>query len=1043
MRITSRDELDRLREKGLKKIIPSLPRVTVGLGTCGRGNDAEAVYREFAVQLKKKKVKALLVPTGCFGFCAEEPLVSVYLPGSPLLLLSRVRPKDVKNIVEGIARGEVKAKNLLCKIEAWDHHTEQIIYGEGYSHLPCWDELSFFKKQKKIVLRDCGIINPDDIEEYIAVGGYSSLGKVLHRMTPDKVMSEIKTSRLRGRGGAGFPVWRKWQILKERKEDKKFLICNADEGDPGAYMNRNELEGDPYMIIEGMTIAAYATGASEGIIYCRAEYPLAVERLRKAIDKAGKYGLLGANIMGTDFNFTLYVVEGAGAFVCGEETALIASIENKSGRPLPRPPFPAEKGVWGYPTNINNVETWANIPVIICRGGSWFAKTGTEKSPGTKVFSLVGKIKNTGLVELPLGTSLQTLVYDIGGGTGNNKKVKAVQSGGPSGGCIPARLFDTAIDYESLAELGSIMGSGGMVVMDEDNCMVDVARYFTEFTTSESCGKCVPCREGLNQALKMLGAVTEGKAELTVLDTLQELGEVIKDTALCGLGQTGPNPILTTMRYFRDEYEQHIIDKYCAGGVCETLVSAPCENSCPLHMHIPRYMQLMKENRMDEAFESIMRDNPLPASIGRICHFHCKLRCRREDIDAPVAQGEVHRYIADLMYEKKKSRELLKKLKKEKKPDTGKKIGIVGAGPAGLTAAYFLVRLGHKVTVFDQNSAPGGILRWGIPAYRLPRKVLEQETEFIKKLGVSFELNRTIKASEVKALSKKYDALILASGAYKGISPGIPGEKKQGVMSGTFFLEEIAKGKKPDIGKKVAVIGGGNVAIDAARTALRLGSEVTVVYRRERDDMPANEFEVEDAFAEKVVFKFLASPKAVTGKAKVKGLKIAKMKPGQYDRSGRRRPLDTGEEEEIYCDTVILAIGEKVDSAFLSRAGIRCGSRGALADPFTLAADRPGVFVCGDVSTGPGTAVQAMAQGKRAACSVDRYLTGQDRFPGLYRDFEFSREVPLKPMGGNKQEIKKTAVSGRVKNFQEVSCGLTRKQALAECERCLRCDVRE
>jgi NADH-quinone oxidoreductase subunit F len=581
-----------------------------------------------------------------------------------------------------VFKGRPAKKNLLAKIEEWDHLTGKVIYGKGYPDLPSWEEVPFFKGQKKVVLRNCGLINPDDIEEYFAVGGYKSLFKALHKMTPKECLKEIKDSALRGRGGAGFPVWKKWEILKEKKAKKKYIVCNADEGDPGAYMNRNELEGDPHMIIEGMVIAGYVTGSREGIVYCRAEYPLAVERLHKAIAQAKKYGVLGPQVLGSNFSFELSIVEGAGAFVCGEETALIASVEGKPGRPNVRPPFPAEKGIWDYPTNINNVETWANIPVIIARGGEEFSQLGAKNNTGTKVFSLVGKIKNTGLVELPLGTSLRTLVFDIGGGTGTKKKIKAVQTGGPSGGCIPVRLFDTPIDYESLTSLGTIMGSGGVVVMDEDNCMVDVARYFTEFTTAESCGKCTPCREGLSQALKMLQDIAAGKASLDTLNQARELGMVIKDSALCGLGQTGPNPLLTTLNYFLQEYEEHIRDKYCDAGVCQELFLAPCENSCPLHMNIPAYLSLFEAGKISAAFESIIRENFLPASIGRICHFHCKLRCRREDIDTPVAQGEVHRYIADIIRGTKKEEKVRKQITKEKLPSSGKSVLVIGAGPA-------------------------------------------------------------------------------------------------------------------------------------------------------------------------------------------------------------------------------------------------------------------------------------------------------------------------------------------------------------------------
>ncbi|MCX5708818.1 MAG: NADH-quinone oxidoreductase subunit J/K [Candidatus Omnitrophica bacterium] len=617
MKITNYDSLQKVKVEGLKKYLPSKTRIAVGMGTCGIGNGADLVMAAFSRELKKKKIDAHLTKTGCFGFCSQEPLVNVHIPGQPLVIFNKVSPREVKDIVSALGKGFLPEKKALCKIESWDNLTGEVVnFGAGYPQIPLWNEIEFFKYQKKIVLRDCGLINPEDIEEYIAVGGYSSLQKVLGGVSPEQVIEEVKISKLRGRGGAGFPTGRKWELMKNVPGDVKYVICNADEGDPGAYMNRNEIESSPHMLIEGMSIGAYAMAAQSGVVYIRAEYPLAVARLKHAIAEAREYGFLGKNIFGTGFNFDLELVEGAGAFVCGEETALIASIEGKAGRPRPRPPFPAQSGLWGKPTNINNVETWCNIPVIIAKGGAWFTQTGTPASAGTKVFSLVGKVKNTGLVELPLGAPLQTLVYNIGGGTGTNKKVKAMQSGGPSGGCIPVELFNTPVDYESLAELGAIMGSGGMVVMDDDNCMVDVARYFTEFTTSESCGKCTPCREGLFQSLKILKNITQGKAALEDVPKLKDLGEIIKDTALCQLGQTAPNPVLTTLKYFKDEYDEHIQAGKCRSGVCPELFISPCENSCPLHMNIPGFLMLLKANDLNQAFESIYQDNPFPASSG-------------------------------------------------------------------------------------------------------------------------------------------------------------------------------------------------------------------------------------------------------------------------------------------------------------------------------------------------------------------------------------------------------------------------------------------
>ncbi|MBP1691802.1 MAG: NADH:ubiquinone oxidoreductase, partial [Bacteroidetes bacterium] len=592
MKVRDASTLEKVRQRGMSTLLPSVPKISVGSGTCGIGNGANEVYDALQRAIKSRHVTMHLNRVGCFGFCAEETLVNCYVPGQPLVILHKVTPKDAEAIIDGLSRGMIPLRKALCKIEQWDFFTSQMEFGTGLGSVPAWNAIPFFKGQKKIVLRDAGLIDPEDIAEYIAVGGYSSLLKALTQLTPDEVLQEVKKSKLRGRGGAGFPTAIKWEMMKNIQTDKKYIICNADEGDPGAYMNRNEIESDPHALIEGMVLGAYVMGATEGVMYVRAEYPLAVQRFKKAVADAREMGLLGKNIFNSPFSFDLSYVEGAGAFVCGEETALIASIEGRAGRPIPRPPYPAQKGLWGKPTNINNVETWINVPVIVRIGGDEFAKFGTPTSTGTKVFSLVGKVKNTGLVELPLGTPLANIIYQMGEGTGTKKKIRAVQTGGPSGGCVPVEHFNTPVDYESLTKLGTIMGSGGMVVMDQDNCMVDVARYFVEVTYAESCGKCVPCREGLAQALAILNKITAGDATMDDLDTLERLSYVIRDASLCGLGQTSANPVLTTLRYFRDEYEKHIIQKRCKAGVCEKLFVALCENSCPLHMNIPGYLQL-------------------------------------------------------------------------------------------------------------------------------------------------------------------------------------------------------------------------------------------------------------------------------------------------------------------------------------------------------------------------------------------------------------------------------------------------------------------
>ncbi|EAX48146.1 NADH dehydrogenase (quinone) [Thermosinus carboxydivorans Nor1] len=551
--------------------------ICAGTGCVSSGSKkVEAALRaELARTGLDKEVK--VVETGCHGFCEMGPIVIVYPEG---VFYCRVQESDVPELVEShLYKGRV---------------VERLLYREPVSHekIPHYDEIGFYKKQMRLVLANCGHINPESIEEYIAVGGYDALAKALTEMTPEQVVAEVKKSGLRGRGGGGFPTGLKWEFTRNAKGDKKYVVCNADEGDPGAFMDRSVLEGDPHRVIEGMAICGYAIGADEGYVYVRAEYPLAIKRLKLAIKQAEDMGLLGDNILGTGFNFHLKIKEGAGAFVCGEETALLASIEGKRGMPRPRPPFPAISGLWGKPTNINNVETFANVPQIITRGADWYASIGTERSKGTKVFALTGRINNTGLAEVPMGITMREIIYDIGGGIPGGRKFKAVQIGGPSGGCLPEELLDLPIDYDSLTQAGAMMGSGGLVVMDETTCMVDVAKFFLNFTQSESCGKCTPCREGTKRMLEILTRITEGKGRPDDIALLEDLAKNIKATALCGLGQTAPNPVLSTLRYFRHEYEAHINDKRCPAGVCAKLSGYQitelckgcglCKKACPV-----------------------------------------------------------------------------------------------------------------------------------------------------------------------------------------------------------------------------------------------------------------------------------------------------------------------------------------------------------------------------------------------------------------------------------------------------------------------------
>lgn len=554
--------------------------VLICAGTGCVSSGAKKVEAALSEELVKKGLdqEVKIVETGCHGFCEAGPLVIVYPEGT---FYVRVQESDVPELVDShLYKGRI---------------VERLLYKEPVTHekIPNYKDLDFYKKQMRMVLANCGHINPEIIEEYIANGGYEALGKALTLMTPDLVVDEMKKSGLRGRGGGGFPTGMKWEFTRKAAGDKKYVVCNADEGDPGAFMDRSVLEGDPHRVIEGMAICGYAIGADEGYVYVRAEYPLAIKRLKIAIKQAEEMGLLGENIFGSGFNFKLKIKEGAGAFVCGEETALLASIEGKRGMPRPRPPFPAISGLWGKPTNINNVETFANVPQIITKGASWYASIGTEKSKGTKVFALTGRINNTGLAEVPMGISMREIIFGIGGGIPGGKKFKAVQIGGPSGGCLPEQLLDLPVDYDSLIQAGAMMGSGGLVVMDETTCMVDLAKFFLAFTQAESCGKCTPCREGTKRMLEILTRITEGEGREGDIALLEDMAKNIKTTALCGLGQTAPNPVLSTLRYFRHEYEAHIGAKQCPAGACTALTGyaitelckgcSLCKKACPVN----------------------------------------------------------------------------------------------------------------------------------------------------------------------------------------------------------------------------------------------------------------------------------------------------------------------------------------------------------------------------------------------------------------------------------------------------------------------------
>jgi NADH-quinone oxidoreductase subunit F len=906
--------------------------------------------------------------------------------------------------------------------------------------VPYLNKIPFYALQLKIATRNCGYINPGNLEEYVARGGYEALHKAVG-LSPEAVIKEVKGSGLRGRGGGGFSTGQKWEFARKSQSDVKYVICNADEGDPGAYMDRSLLEGDPHSILEGMAIGGYAMGAQTGIIYCRAEYPLAVATLERAIKQAEEAGFLGDHVFGSDFNFKIKIVKGQGAFVCGEETALIASIEGKMGEPRPRPPFPAVSGLWGKPTNINNVETWANIAPIITRGAEWFSSYGTEGSKGTKVFALVGNILNNGLVEVPMGTKIADIVYETGGGCGDYA-LKAIQLGGPSGGCITRDMIDLQVDYEVLKEVGAIMGSGGMVVMDERTCMVDVARYFLDFTQGESCGKCTPCREGTRQMLLLLNKICTGNATMDDLKILEELSLAVRDAALCGLGQTAPNPVLSTLKYFREEYEEHIIDNYCRASVCEDMMVAPCQNTCPAGIDVPLYIDAIKQGNYRESYELIYRDNPLPATCGRVCPALCARRCRRGLLDDAIGIRELKRFAADQVM----AHDSVKITAPAKK--NGKSVGIIGSGPAGLTSAYYLARLGYDVTVYEALSVAGGMMAVGIPEFRLPAVVLNKEISLIEDLGVKIKTGvRVGKDLSIKKLRKKHDALFIGVGAHKDQTLGIPGEDLKGVISGVEFLRDISLGKKVDLtGKTVVIIGGGNVAIDVARTSLRLGAKAHIVYRREEKDMPAFASEIQEAREEGTKFSFLAAPlKAVGNKQKeLTQIVLQKMELGAYDKSGRRRPTPIkGAEITLDADLIVPAIGQEPAYENVDEELKLNKNRGntLVVDKRSMATNVEGVFAGGDCVSGPATVVEAIGAGKRAAAAIDQYLGGS----GVLYEYEKPVRKLVGPVAEAGLLVKPDcmALDKRLASFDEVEFAYTREQAFTEAKRCMRCDIKE
>jgi len=1035
--------LEIFREECVKELTAKKYCIRVCMTGCrayGAEEVKQALEREIRARGLKKTVEVR--ETGCQGFCARAPVLTIDPQG---IFYQEVTPADAADIVtRTIQNGDILGHLLY----------EDVNTG---IKVPITNQIPFFKSQNRRVLKNCGIIDPKKIIHYIGTGGYEALAKVLKGINPDEIIKEIEESGLRGRGGAGFPAGRKWKAARSSSEEPKYIICNADEGDPGAFMDRAVLEGDPHRVIEGMIIAGYAIGAIKGYIYVRAEYPLAVEHLQIALEQARENGLLGKDILGSGFSFEIEIFQGAGAFVCGESTALTLSIEGNRGMPKASPrPRTTEKGLFDKPTLLNNVETFANISMIIQNGAKWYSSVGTEKSKGTKIFSLAGKVNNTGLVEVPIGISMREVIFDIGGGIPKGRKFKAVQMGGPSGGCVPEKYLNLPVDYESLQNIGAIMGSGGMVVMDENNCMVEIARYFLDFTRSECCGKCTPCRLGNKQMLEILTRITEGIGREGDIDMLIHIGQTVIQSSLCGLGQTSPKPALSTIMYFRDEYEAHIKDKRCPGAVCESLVVSACHHTCPVGIKVPKYVAAVAEGNYIEAAEIIRERNPFPAICGRICHHPCEIKCRRGELDEPVAIRSLKRFAADKYFEA--APEPPPPFPKTK----SQKVAIVGAGATGLTCAFYLARMGYPVTVFEALPVGGGMLMVGVPEFRLPKAIVQKEIEYIKQRGVEIKYNTPININFTLEDIKKqgYDAIFIGAGAQKSQKIGIPGEDEslKGLYYGLSFLRDVKLEKEVYVGKQVVVIGGGNVAFDVARSALRLPQngdeqrEVHVVCLESREEMPAFDEDIEEAIDEGILIhhsmgvkKVLSKDKKVTG---IETLSVASV----FDEEGRFNPTYVPDSEGSFpADTLIMSIGQAPDLSFLPPDSEleRTKWETLVVNSNTLATNIPGIFAGGDFVTGPTFIIESIAAGRRGAAAIDKYLH-DDKTPVLFIDEREETpseavEEELKDVEEEKARVKMPTAppEDRIHDFREIELGFSEEKAHEEAKRCLRCDLEE
>lgn len=1029
MKIKSITDLEAIRNdfRAKEKEFPFTAHICYGAGCLS--SDCKDFKEAFIKELESENLlnKVMIKLTGCLGACTLGPTL-VINPGN--ILYCNLNPASAVQIVKDhIRKGKIAEK--FCYKDP-----------ESGKVIPNLENIPFFRHQKKIVLEKCGVIDFASLNEYIAHDGYFAIAKALTTMSPPEIVDEITKSGLRGRGGGGFPTGLKWSMASKKVSDAKYIICNADEGDPGAFMDRSLLEGDAHTVIEGMMIGGYAIGASNGVVYIRAEYPIAIERLTMAIKVCREVGLLGASVLGSDFNFDMEIRIGAGAFVCGEETALMESVEGRRGEPRQKPPFPVESGLYGKPTVINNVETFGNIAAIIRKGSGWFSSIGTEKSKGTKVFALAGDIVQKGLIEVPMGVTLGEIIYEIGGGIPRGKLFKMAQTGGPSGGCLTPAHLNTAIDYDSLTQLGAIMGSGGLICADEDTCMVDMARFFMDFVQEESCGKCVPCRIGTKRMLEILERITKGEGREGDIELLQELGRSIKDSAICGLGQTAPNPVMSTINHFRHEYDEHIRQHYCRAGICNEMFLSPCQNACPAGVNVPGYVALIAAGRVADAYHLIRQENPFPSVCGRVCTHPCESKCRRAQLDEPLAIADLKRYAADFVLN---SSEPFKSYTFQK---NGKSVGIIGAGPSGLTCGYYLSRLGYTVDVYEEKPVAGGILAYGIPEYRLPKEELSKEINSILQSGINVFYNTKVGTDiTFPELKAKYHAVYIATGTQLSRKIGIEGEEKHGVYHGLDFLTDVNMGKPVEVHGNVVVIGGGNTAIDAARTAVRMGAKkVYILYRRTREEMPADKREIQDALDEGVLLQELVAPVRFVGYGKVSKIECVRMMPGKFGKDGRRVPVEVPDSKfQLDIDLAIPAVSQYSDFPFISKADVGITDWGTfIVDPETQMTTQAGIFAGGDIARGSDVVITAIADGKKAAKSIDKFLGGKGilnigdpiEIPSRGIDEGTTVEHERFQMRYLDPELRKG-------NFDEVQQGFHKLNAIAEAMRCLQCAKRK